>query len=132
MKIPDWLPVFGDMSYRGECPSENEEQVTFFNHIRIRFPYTLGRLALHPRNEGKRNWKEAQREKLDGMATGASDIVIPGNPTFLCELKRQDHTQSRLSEPERQYLLEACKHGAFVCVALGWDGAMEAVEEWMK
>lgn len=38
MKFPLEIKVYGDMSYRGECPSENLEQVTFFNRLRREYP----------------------------------------------------------------------------------------------
>ena len=127
MKIPEWLPVFGDMSYRGKCPTESAEQITFFNQIRRLEP-----TAIHPRNEGKRHYKQVAKEKAEGMTPGASDIIIPGCPTFVCELKRQDHTKSRWQPDQIEYLKLAKKNGAFVCVAFGWAAAMEAYQEWKK
>lgn len=129
MKFPDFLPVFGDTAYRGACPSEAMEQVTFFNRLRSQYPETWGRIALHPRNEGKRTPGQVYREKSEGMAEGAPDIVIP--PGFLCELKRRDHTKSRWQPGQLEYLEAAQEAGAFVCVALGADAAMEAFHDWL-
>ena len=131
MKIPDWLPVYGDMDYRNKkCPTETAEQVTFFNLLRRDYP-EIGKIALHIRNEGKRTVQQAMRQKSEGMVTGASDIVIPGCPAFVCELKRADHTQSRWQDGQIEYL-EACKNnGAFVCVAFGYKAALEALKEWI-
>ena len=131
MKIPDWLPVYGDMDYRNKkCPTETAEQVTFFNVLRREYP-ELGKIALHIRNEGKRTVQQAMRQKAEGMVTGASDIVIPGYPAFVCELKRADHTQSRWQDGQIEYL-ESCKNnGAFVCVAFGYKAALEALKEWI-
>src|SRR5690625_5976683 len=81
MKFPEFLRVFGDTTYRGACPSEAMEQVTFFNRLRSQYPETWGRIALHPRNEGKRTPGQVYREKSEGMAEGAPDIVIP--PGFI-------------------------------------------------
>ena len=53
MKFPSWLHVAGDVSYRGECPLEDVEHVTFFNQLRIQFP-ELQAIAVHPKNEAKR------------------------------------------------------------------------------
>jgi hypothetical protein len=124
------VPVYGDQSFRGKCPSESVEQVTFFNRIR-KIP-VWGRIALHPRNEGKRHYKQVSREKSEGMTEGASDIIIPGCPALVCELKRRDHTQSAWQDGQVEYLEAAQKAGAFVCVALGADGAMDAFEEWLR
>src|SRR5690554_7745661 len=97
MKIPDWLPCYGDRSYRGSCPQEGAEQVTFFNRLRKEHPDTWGRLAIHPKNEGKRRggqFQQLARDKAMGLSPGASDIIIPGSPAFIVEMKRRDHTQS--------------------------------------
>lgn len=128
MKSPKNIKVFGDMNHRGKCPPESAEQITFFNQL----PPELRAVALHPRNEGKRTHAQAQRHKAEGMTTGAADIVILGKVPFVCELKRQDHTKSRL-EPEQIKFLEAAQTaGCFVCVALGWQAAMEALNEWLN
>lgn len=128
MKFPSNIPVYGDLSFRGKCPSESAEQITFFNQL----PPDLRAVAIHPRNEGKRTAQQAQRHKAEGMTKGAADIIILGAVPFVCELKRQDHTKSRI-EPEQVSFLEAAKEaGCFVCVALGWQGAMLALDEWKK
>lgn len=122
------VPVYGDQTYRGKCPSESVEQITFFNRIR-KYP-VYGLIALHPRNEGKRHVRQVSKEKAEGMTAGASDIIIPGSPAFVCELKRRDRTQSQWQDGQREYLEAAQKAGAFVCVALGADAAWEAFLEW--
>lgn len=111
---------------------EQLEQVTFFNRIRKLYPSSWGLLALHPRNEGKRHIHQVARERSEGMTTGASDIIIPGNPSFVCELKRRDHTKCSLHKEEEDYLLAAQKAGAFACVALGADAAMEAFYAYLE
>lgn len=131
MKIPDWLAVYGNMDFRGECPKETLEQVTLFARIRRTWPETLGRIALHPRNEGRRNGRQIVREKAEGMTPGAADIVIPGNPALVLELKRRDHTQSVWQDGQLDFLLAAKEQGAWVCVALGADAGMEAVNDWL-
>ena len=132
MRFPTWLKVYGAISYRGQCPTESAEQITFFNKIRDRHPETWGLIALHPRNEGKRHYGQVNREKLEGMTKGASDIIIPGCPSFVCELKRRDHTQSLWQPGQLEYLETAQKMGAFVCVALGALEALIAFEDYLK
>lgn len=132
MKFPKWLKMYGDTEYRGFCAKESAEQVTFFARIRAQYPDTYGRIAIHPRNEGKRYHAQTQREKMEGMTIGAADIVIPGSPTFVCELKRRDHTQSKWQEGQLEYLQAAKDQGAFVCVALGCDAAWEAFIKWVE
>lgn len=131
MKIPDWLTCYGDMAYRGECASETMEQVTFFGRLRRVYPDTLGKIAVHPRNEGKRTFNQTNRQKAEGMTTGASDIIIPGEPSFVCELKRRDHTKSTWQDGQIAYLEASKANGSFVCVALGADAAWEALQEWI-
>jgi hypothetical protein len=131
MKIPEWLPAFGDLSFRGRCPPESAEQITFFNTLRNTYP-EIGKIAIHPRNEGKRSFYQAAKHKAEGMTPGAADIVIPGNPAFVCELKRQDSTQGRWQDGQLEYLQAAQNNGAFVCVAFGHKAALEALKKWMK
>lgn len=126
MKFPQWLKVYGDVGFRGDCPSETLEAITFFAHIRKQHPQTYGLIATHIRNEGKRNWQQVARQKAEGMTKGAPDIIIPMARTFVCELKRQDHTKSKWQEGQLEYLKTAHDTGAFVCVALGYDAAYKA------
>jgi len=123
------VPVYGDQDWRGKCPSESVEQVTFFNRVR-KVP-VWGIIAIHPRNEGVRHHKQVSREKAEGMTKGASDIIIPGCTAFVCELKRRDRTQSSWQDGQKEYLEAAKRAGAFACVALGADAATEAFEEWL-
>lgn len=127
MKFPPWLKVYGDASYRGSCPAETAEQSTFFNQL----PPDLKKIALHIRNEGKRDFRQMAKQKAEGgFISGASDVVIPGCPAFVCEMKRLDHTKSKWQPGQVEYMEAAQDNGAFVCVALGWEAAMEAVREW--
>lgn len=127
MKFDKDIKLYGNVDFRGDCPSEAAEQITFFNAIR-KTPY--GAIALHIRNEGKRNKWQASRHQAEGMLSGASDIIIPASPAFVCEMKRRDHTKSRWQKGQLEFLKAAKKHGAFVCVALGFDAAWEAFNDW--
>lgn len=131
MKLPNDIPIYGDQTFRGDCPSENVEQVTFFARIRKKYPETWGKLALHPRNEGKRTMYQSAHQKAEGMTSGACDIVIPGSPSFVCELKRRDHTKSRFQADQEEYLRIAQDLGSFACVALGADAAEKAFDEYL-
>lgn len=132
MYLPNDIKVYGDLSYRGTCPKETLEQVTFFSRLRRDYPDTLGKLAFHVRNEGKRTHLQAAKEKSEGLTTGAADIIIPGAPTFVCELKRRDHTQSEISTSQLAYLRAAQAAGCFVCIALGVEAAGEALREYLE
>ena len=65
------------------------------------------------------------------MVKGASDIIIPGGPAFVCELKRRDHTQSKWQDGQQEYLDAAQRAGAFVCIALGYKAAEEAFGRYL-
>lgn len=135
MKFPDWLPVYGDTAFRGKCPTENIEQASFFNRLRAEYPDTWGAIAIHPRNEGlkeKGQFSTVLKHKAEGMTKGASDIIIPGAPSFVCEVKRRDHTLSSWQDGQEDYLLAAQKAGAFACVALGAVGAWGAFQTWLS
>lgn len=132
MKIPSWLRVYGDTNYRGDCPLESAEQATFFNRIRNDFPDSYGLIATHIKNEGKRSQNQVTKDRMQGMTKGASDIIIPGNPTFVCELKRQDHTKSAWQPHQLQYLKTCHDNGAFVVLALGREAAYQALLDWSK
>ena len=128
------VPLYGDVSFRGECPKEELEQVTFFNRLRREYPDSYGLIALHPRNEQQLRGGHHQqmiRQKAEGMTSGAADVIIPGARAFVCEMKRKDHTQSGWQDGQREYLAAAAALGAFACVALGHEAAWQALEEWI-
>lgn len=104
--------------------------MTFFAKIRREYPDSYGRIATHIRNEGKRSFHQVAKQKAEGMTKGAPDIIVPGNPAFVCELKRQDHTKSSWQDGQQEYLLAAQEAGAFACVALGYLAAFEAFIYW--
>lgn len=135
MKFPPNIPVYGHQSWRGKCPTENIEQASFFNRLRREYPDTWGILALHPRNEGlkeKGQFSTVLKHKAEGMTAGASDIVIPGRVTFVCEVKRANHTLSAWQDGQVEYLEAAIAAGAFACVGLGAVGAWEGFEAWLS
>jgi hypothetical protein len=125
--LPENIPLFGDPKWRGPCPTETAEAVTFFSEIR---KTQWGAIAVHIKNEGKRRKGQITWDKAQGLVKGASDIIIPGAPAFVCELKRRDHTKSRISQAQIDYLTDAQGAGAFACIALGWEAAFAAVEAW--
>ena len=136
MRLSDLsFPVYGDTKFRGDCPSESAEQITFFSLLRREYPMTWGALALHPRNEGLKRggqFSSVQRHAAEGMTPGAADIIIPGAPTFVCEMKRRDHTKSAWQAGQVEFLTVAHEAGAFACVALGYEAALEALEAWIR
>lgn len=130
-KIPQQIKVFGDTEWRGKCPLEVAEQISFLCLLRAEFP-KFAEIAVHIRNEGKRTKRQGAQHLKEGMKTGASDIIIPCNPPMLIELKRRDHTLSSSSGKQLKYLVDSHAQGAFACYALGAIGAMEAVRAWHR
>lgn len=133
LNIP--FPIYGDQKWRGKCPPESAEQITFFNQLRTEYPDTWGKLALHPRNEQQLRGGQHRgmiRQKAEGLTPGASDVIIPAKVAFVCEIKRADHTQSKWQPGQVEYLTAAHEAGAFACVSLGWRGAWDALQDWIK
>jgi len=135
MKIPPHIQVFGDVCFMGDCPTEDAELITFFNELAKLYP-SLAKVAIHPDNEGlvlgSGHLHHARQKAKGAIKKGAADIVICGNPTFVCEMKRQDHTKSRWQDGQLEFLEASQKQGAFTCVALGYVAALEAVKDWIK
>lgn len=133
-EIPQDVLIFGDCNFRGKCPLEHVEQVSIINRIRTEYPDTWGKLVLHPRNEGlkeKGQFSAVMKHAAEGMTKGASDIIIPASPSFVCEIKRCDHTQSKWQDGQIEYLQAAAAAGSFACVAFGAVGAWRAFQEWL-
>ena len=115
----------------GKHPSEAAEMATFFNQLRLKYP-EYANLALHIRNEHDGDHNKVSKSKLQGgFVKGASDIVIVGSPTFVCELKAINKG-SRISKEQIIFLDSSADKGAFACLAYGWQAAFEAFEEWVK
>lgn len=126
--------VYGDLTFRGKCPREEVEQVTFFGHLREQYPSTWGAIGFHPKNEMKRTAAQiraVRHDKAEGFLPGASDIIIPGAPTLVIEMKRQDYTQCSWQDGQVEFLTAAHNAGAFACVAFGYDAAWKALQDWI-
>ena len=126
MKIPKEIKVYGSTN-SGVVPSESIEMITFFNKLRREHP-EYAAIAFHCRNEGKRTLQQTQKQKAEGLTVGVPDIIIPCNPPFVCELKSRS-PRATITQEQIDYLLQAQELGAFVCVALGYEGAMEAFKK---
>lgn len=128
--------LYGNQKFRDKkCPSEAAEQMTFVNYVRAQYPDSLGLILLHPKNEGQLingQFSAVSKARAMGMVKGAADIIIPGNPAFVCEIKRADRTLSAISDEQIAYLYVAKSAGAFACVALGHAAAIDAFNDWLK
>lgn len=115
----------------GEHPSEAAEMSTFFNQLRKLYPQYYA-IALHIRNENDGDHNKVSKQKIQGgFVKGASDIVIPCNPPFVCEMKSISK-KSRISNEQVAFLNAAVDVGAFACLTYGWKATMQAFEECIK
>ena len=130
-QLPDWLPLYGDKTFRGDCELEAYEQKQFVKAVRKIFPVTLGKLITHIKNEGARSDSQTNHDYSMGLWPGAADIIIIAKIPFVLELKRRDPTKSSFSQDSIVYLKTAQDQGAFVCGALGFAGAWDALEVWL-
>ena len=129
MILPPTIKVYGDPTWRGKCPTEDAEHVTFVNAVK---KTRWAGLIVHPKNEGKRTASQAQWDKARGMQKGASDFIIPTATPFICEMKRKDHTKSTWQSGQLEFLENAQSNGAWCCIALGWEAAWEALIDWQR
>lgn len=134
--IPESIKIYGDINHRdAKCPLESLEQITFVSWVRTQYPDTHGITLYHAKNEGKLvkgQFTAITKDRAMGMAKGACDIVVVGAPAFCMEVKRADHTKSKISDEQIAYLLAAQQSGAFACIALGHKAAIEAFKDWQK
>ena len=130
MKMHPQIKVYGSLTYRDpKTAKEDSEAMTLVNQVKKRFPHLL---FMHIKNEGKKTKAQADFDKAMGMLAGASDFVFLGSPPLLLEMKRKDNTLSTWQPNQQMFLLKAQEQGCMVCVALGWEAAIEAVEDWMR
>lgn len=123
--------AYGDQSFRGKCISEDAVHIAFVAWIRHNYP-DMASLLIHPKNEGKRTHQQvAMDKKMGSITSGASDIIIPGAPSFVCELKRDDHTKSHWQPGQEDYLNLSASNGCYSCIAFGLSAAKEAFTEWL-
>jgi hypothetical protein len=126
--MPMMYKVYGSPK-PGKQPTEAAEMATFFNALRLQYPH-FHAIALHIRNEGQRSARQMQWEKAQGgFVKGASDIIIPGCPTFVCELKSCSKS-SKVSKEQEEYLTNCAALGCFAVLAYGWEAAWNAVKAW--
>lgn len=135
MKFFKGLRVFGDINFRGDCPKEDAELKTFFSDMRAEHQLKdiLKHVIFHVNNEGKIPRQQITELKSKGaLVKGVSDIIGIGNPMLVLELKRQDHTKSSYEFGQENFLKMSHQAGAFTCVALGYEGAFQALEAWLE
>lgn len=128
MVISPNIRVYGDLSYRGACATEDSECQTIINQCKKRYPDLM---IVHIKNEGKRTKAQMDEAKAMGFIKGASDYMLVGNPVGYMEVKRKNYSH-KLSKEQEVFLIEAEKRGAFTGMVLGWEAALDFIEDWHK
>ena len=128
MKTPAWLPKFGDLPKSTSNPAEDYVLSSLISRIRNDYPSTYGLVAFHVKNESKRTTGQIRADKAKGLTKGVSDLIVIGNPTLCMEIKKDN--SCRFEDGQLEFLQQAQKQGAFVCLAIGYQGAKDAFEEW--
>lgn len=130
MKTPTWLPKFGDLPKSTSNPAEDYVLSSLISRIRNDYPSTYGLVAFHVKNESKRTTGQIRADKAKGLTKGVSDLIVIGNPTLCMEIKKDN--SCRFEDGQLEFLQQAQKQGAFVCLAIGYQGAKDALEYWLK
>lgn len=130
MKTPTWLPKFGDLPKSTSNPAEDYVLSSLISRIRNDYPSTYGLVAFHVKNESKRTTGQIRADKAKGLTKGVSDLIVIGNPTLCMEIKKDN--SCRFEDGQLEFLQQAQKQGAFVCLAVGYQGAKDAFEHWLK
>lgn len=118
-----------DSGYRGECNSEETEQMTYGLWMDYHFPDVIW---FHVPNEtGTKSGAQfvIKRKKM-GVKSGVSDVIILSNGAAhscaVMELKKEDRTKSQVSKCQRKFLEVAHKEGKFAAIAYGAEQLKKA------
>ena len=130
MKTLTWLPKFGDLPKSTSNPAEDYALSSLISRIRKDYPSSYGLVAFHVKNESKRTTGQIRADKAKGLTKGVSDLIVIGNPTLCMEIKKDN--SCRFEDGQLEFLQQAQKQGAFVCLAVGYQGAKDAFEHWLK
>lgn len=130
MKTPEWLPKFGNLPKSTSNPAEDYVLSSVVSRIRKDYPNTYGLVAFHVKNESKRTTTQIKIDKLKGLTKGVSDLIVIGNPTLCMEIKKDN--SCRFEDGQLQFLEQAQKGGAFACLAIGYQGALDAFHHWIE
>ena len=130
MKTPEWLPKFGDLPKSTNNPAEDYVLSSVVSRIRKDYPTTYGLVAFHVKNESKRTTTQIKIDKMKGLTNGVSDLIVMGDPTLCMEIKKDN--SCRFEDGQLQFLEQAQKGGAFACLAVGYQGALDAFHHWIE
>lgn len=118
-----------DSGYRGDCPKEETDQISYGLWMQHRFPDVLW---FHVPNEtGTRSGPQfVEKRRRMGVRSGVSDNVILthgiNHKCALIELKRRDKTKSKVSKSQTDVLEEAIVECHFGAIAYGLEEIKKA------
>lgn len=118
-----------DSGYRGDCPKEETDQISYGLWMQHSFPDVLW---FHVPNEtGTRSGPQfIEKRRRMGVRSGVSDNVILtrgiNHKCGLIELKRRDKTKSKVSKSQNQVLEETIAEGHFGAIAYGLEEIKKA------
>lgn len=113
-----------------KAPSESTEQITFFNQLRKHYP-EIAKGAFHVKNEGKKTYATAMKDKAEGLLSGVVDIIIMGETMLYIEMKKvSKRAKATSSQVEFLNLASDLGHDAYLCY--GWEMAWVALETWIQ
>ena len=132
LDMPDGVMLFGDPDYRGECPAEDSDLISFVAWLKYNWP-ELESCIIHTPNEGGLPVQARMQQKKKGVLFRCPDIIVMTVPAFCMELKRRNPAKSLARAEDRKRFSEQVdvlasmqKQGNFSCAALGIDAAREA------
>lgn len=114
-----------------KSPLEDNEAVNFYSHAINRWPWLKGRL-FHVANESKSQPQYRSKLSQMGLASGVADYIVVNNPPVAIELKRSRKRDSSYSNGQISWLLDAEDSGWQVCIAYGWQAAMQALDDGLS
>lgn len=137
--------IYGDVSYRGDCPLEDSDLASAFAWVRFNYPQ-YSALIFHaetefnPTNSASYAYhaKSTAKGRLDGLADIVCLPISKGAPAFLCELKRKDISKSIASKQRKEHFIKQLlllssqiEHGNVGIVALGLEAFKSAWIEYV-
>ncbi len=121
-----------DSGYRGDCPTEDIEQVNAVSWFRFTYPQ-YEHLFFHVANEGQMKPQYgAKLKKMDNKA-GIADLILIVSTNLhsyaVFEMKRTG--KGNLSQDQKDHLNAVAEQGGFACMCRGAEQFKLAVAEYL-
>lgn len=119
-----------DSGYRGECPSEDVEQINSMGWLEKNFPDRWKMIFHYPAEAKAKPQYMAIRRKL-GVKAGIADIIDFGEIRGAFELKRRDKTKSKVSKDQLEFLESVDASGGFAAIVYGYSQFLLAYSDYL-